>query len=57
MRPRTTLRRALADERLLGSTLRGDSWRPWRILLIPAMGEALDDDERTVFRKLTGRER
>jgi hypothetical protein len=57
MRPRTSLRRALADERLLGATLRGDSWKPWRTLLIAAMGEALDDDERAIFRELTGRER
>jgi hypothetical protein len=42
---------------LLGDVLPGPSWHPWRILLIAAMGEALDDDERVIFRKITGRER
>ena len=29
----------------------------WRVLLIAAMGEPLNDDERALFAKLTGRER
>jgi len=37
----TTMREALTDPALLGSVLRGDSWRAWRILLIAANGEAL----------------
>jgi hypothetical protein len=52
----TTLRRALADPNLLGDCLPGDSWRVWRTLLIAAMGEALDDDERAIFKQFTGRE-
>jgi hypothetical protein len=57
MIPRSTLRRALSDPNLLGEALAGDSWRGWRTLLIAAMGEELTDDEREVFRQLTGRER
>jgi hypothetical protein len=57
MRPRVALRQALADPALLGDVLVGDSWSAWRTLLIAAMGEALTDDEREVFTKLTGRER
>ena len=52
-----TMRAALEDPELLGTVLAGDSWRAWRILLIAAMGEALTDDERVIFTKLTGRER
>lgn len=55
--PAVTMRRALSDPALLGAVLAGDSWRAWRILLIAAMGEALDDDERAIFSRLTGRER
>jgi hypothetical protein len=57
VKPRTTLRKALADPRLLGGALAGPSWQAWRVLLIAAMGEKLDDDERVLFRELTGRER
>lgn len=57
MKPRVTLRRALDDPNLLGGALPGDSWKPWRVLLIAAMGEALDDEERATFIALTGRER
>jgi hypothetical protein len=56
MRPRVTLRAALADKNLLGRALPGDSWRVWRILLIAACGEPLLDDEREVFRKISGRD-
>jgi hypothetical protein len=51
-----TMRRALSDPALLGDILAGDSWRAWRILLIATMGEALDDEERVIFRSITGRE-
>ena len=51
------MRRALSDRHLLGAVLGGDSWLAWRVLLIAAMGEALTDDERSIFAKLTGRER
>ena len=57
MTPFVTMRRALSDKHLLGAVLGGDSWLAWRILLIAAMGEALTDEERAIFAKLTGRER
>lgn len=57
MKPRVTLRAALADPLLLGDTIAGDSWKPWRSLLIASMGEALLDDEREIFKQLTGRAR
>jgi hypothetical protein len=47
---------AQGRQRLLGGALPGDSWRPWRTLLIAANGEALTDDERALFTELTGRE-
>jgi hypothetical protein len=56
MKPRITMRKALEDPNLLGHALPGDTWRPWRILLIALMGEALTDDERIVFKELTGRD-
>jgi hypothetical protein len=49
------MRRALSDPALLGKVLGGESWRAWRVILIAAAGEALDDDERVIFKKLTGR--
>ncbi len=49
------MRQALTDPELLGNVLAGDSWRAWRILLIAAMGEALTDDERIIFQRLTAR--
>jgi hypothetical protein len=57
MKPKVTMREALTDPNLLGNALPGDTWRPWRILLIAAMGEALTDDERVIFKQLTGRDR
>jgi hypothetical protein len=54
--PLCSLRRALSDPKLLGSVLAGDSWQAWRVVLIAAMGEALTDDERVIFKRLTGRE-
>jgi hypothetical protein len=56
MKPTITMRDALTDAQLLGNVLAGESWLPWRVLLIAAMGEALTDDERAIFTKLTGRE-
>ena len=49
MIPRISLRQALADPALLGGVLDGQSWKPWRTLLIAAMGEDLTQDERPVF--------
>lgn len=57
VRPLVTMREALADPQLLGEALPGDSWLPWRILLIAAMGEALSDHERVIFAEVTQRER
>ena len=54
MRPTVTLRKALADPALLGGVLGGDTWQTWRTLLIAAMGEPLDGNERVVFKQLTG---
>jgi hypothetical protein len=56
MIPRVSLREALADINLLGNALAGESWTTWKTLLIAAMGEALTDEERSVFRKITQRE-
>jgi hypothetical protein len=57
VKARTTLRKALADPKLLGGALPGETWAAWRILLIAAMGEALTPEERAIFTRLTGRER
>jgi hypothetical protein len=57
MKKRQSMRAALADPDTLGNALPGESWFPWRTLLIAAMGEPLvDDAEREIFTKLTGRE-
>jgi hypothetical protein len=53
---RISLRQALDDPNLLGNVLSGDSWKPWRTLLIAAMGEQLTDDERVIFKELTNRD-
>src|SRR6185436_13764755 len=55
MKARVTLRQALDDPSLLGASLAGPSWHPWRSLLLAAMGEELKPDELTVFQKFTGR--
>jgi hypothetical protein len=55
MRPIIPIREALSDPKLLGAILAGDSWAGWRTLLIATMGEALTDDERVTFERLTGR--
>jgi hypothetical protein len=56
MKPTVTLRNALSDPQLLGNALQGESFFPWRTMGMAAMGEALTDEERPVFKKLTGRE-
>ena len=38
MKPRLHIRQALSDPHLLGRSLEGDSWLPWRVPLIAAMG-------------------
>ena len=50
------MRQTLSDPNLLGNALPGDSWKPWWTLLIASMGEALTDDEREIFKQLTGRD-
>src|SRR5262245_45948368 len=55
MKPRTSLRKALDDPRLLGKALEGPSWRGWKALLLAAMGEELLPDELERVRTLTGR--
>src|SRR5439155_20839027 len=55
MTPTIPLRKALADPALLANALPGESRHPWRVMLIAAMGEALTDDERKTFFKLTSR--
>jgi hypothetical protein len=50
-----TMRTALGDVRLLGNALRGPSRANWRVMLIAAMGEALNAEERAVFERFTGR--
>ena len=56
MTPTVALRKTLADRGLLGTAIAGDSWFAWRTLLFAAAGEALTDEERELFAKLTGRE-
>src|SRR5262245_36195160 len=55
MKPKITLRKALEDPELLGSSMSGPSWAPWRTLLIATMGEPLKPDELEVFTRFTGR--
>jgi hypothetical protein len=55
MKPTVTIRKALTDKKLLGNVLAGPSWEAWRVLLTASMGEALTDDERETFTRLTGR--
>jgi hypothetical protein len=55
MRPKVSMRRALADDDLLGKALKGDSWSAWRTILIACVGgEPLTPNEREVWRELTG---
>ena len=56
MKALTSIRKALADKKLLGNVLAGSSWHPWRVLLTASMGEKLTDEERSTFTALTGRE-
>ena len=55
--PKHTMRESLANPKLLGHVLQGDSWYGWRVILIASAGEPLTDEERVVFKKLTGRSR
>src|SRR5262249_50480581 len=51
------MRESLADEQLLGAAMKGESWATWRALLIAAAGEELLEDERALFKGVTGRKR
>jgi hypothetical protein len=57
MRVLMPMRECLANKRIFGSIIPGPSWFPWRVILIAAAGEALTDEERQEFQRLTGRER
>ena len=56
MRPLLSMRDALRDPEVFGAVFAGSSWDGWRVLLIASCGEALTDDERVVFKELTGRD-
>lgn len=59
MKKLVTMREALESPAYFGSTdmLGGESWAAWRTILLAIVGEPLTDDERTIFRTLTDRER
>jgi hypothetical protein len=57
LRKLVSMREALASDGYFGRLLTGDSWRAWRVLLIAIVGEELTEDERVVFKGLTGRDR
>jgi hypothetical protein len=50
-----SLRTALDDSALLGDVLAGESWLPWRAILLASMGEELTPSELNLFTELTGR--
>lgn len=54
MTPLFTMRESLNDPQLLGGMIAGESWAKWRVALIAANGEQLDDAERAIFRDMTG---
>jgi len=56
MKIKVPFRRAITDPNLLGKSLSGKSWDGWKVLGIAAMGEPLTEDERVIFKELTGRE-
>lgn len=56
LRKLVTVREALTSPAYFGNLLRDDSWRAWRVLLIAIVGEELTEDERAIFRDLTGRD-
>jgi hypothetical protein len=51
----TTLRQALDSPAIFGTELAGDSWLPWRSILLASMGEKLTPAELELFTSLTGR--
>jgi hypothetical protein len=57
LRKLITMRKALSSADYFGGLLAGESWRPWRALLIAIVGEKLTAAERAIFKALTERER
>jgi hypothetical protein len=55
LRKVVSMREALQSPAYFGALLSGDSWQAWRVLLIAIVGEALTEDERVIFKALTGR--
>ena len=56
LRKLVSMREALRAKATSAGCSRGDSWAAWRVLLIAIVGEELTDDERVVFKALTGRD-
>jgi hypothetical protein len=56
LRKLVPMREALESDGYFGRLLTGNTWAAWSVLLIAIVGEALTDDERVVFRALTGRD-
>jgi hypothetical protein len=52
-----TLAGALRDEKLLGASFAGESWKPWHVVAKILSGEPLDDDETALALRCTGRTR
>jgi hypothetical protein len=57
MKALLTMRQALEDRAIMGAAFSGDSWMPWRCLMIAANGEELSSRERGIYVELTGRAR
>jgi len=55
MKALVSMRRALEDQSLFGAVLGGESWAAWRVLLVAALGEELNREERRIFTALTKR--
>jgi hypothetical protein len=56
LRKLVKMREALDSDGYFDRLLSGDSWRSWRALLIAIVGEALTEDERAIFKAITGRD-
>ena len=56
MRVKYPMREALENPDAFGKVMAGSSRYGWRVILIAAAGEALNDDERAEFKRLTGRD-
>ena len=57
MKKLVSFREAITDPDLLGNSLPGPTWLPWKALLIAAFGEELTNEEREIYRSLTQRDR